>query len=175
MNGHNLLSVIGRVLFAAIFLCSTSPLVRGDDLTGTPPSPPAVIGTEITANLVNMIFLFDRVASSPPRAATKNYLARVSEPSSPLYPDYVEYQQGKIDRLALEKRLPHVAMLGDSLTQNFHFSSMASSFWRARTQWRKNWFLDTDPNPEGIFSVYERLEYLTPLVATEYNGAGALV
>ena len=175
MNGHNLSSVIRRVLFGAIFLCSTSPLVRGDDLTGTPPSPPAVIGTEITANLVNMIFLFDRVASNPPRAATKNYLARVSEPSSPLYPDYVEYQQGKIDRLELEKRLPHVAMLGDSLTQNFHFSSMASSFWRARTQWRKNWFLDTDPNPEGIFSVYERLEYLTPLVATEYNGAGALV
>jgi len=66
-------------------------------------------------------------------------------------------------------------MLGDSLTQNFHFSSLAGSFWRARTQWRKNWFLDTDPDPESIFSVYERLEYLTPLVATEYNGAGALV
>jgi lysophospholipase L1-like esterase len=122
-----------------------------------------------------MIFLFDRVASDPPRAATKNYLARVSEPSSPLYPDYLEYQQGKIDRLELEKRLPHVAMLGDSLTQNFHFSSLASSFWRARTQWRNNWFLDTDPNPDGIFSVYERLQYLTPLVAKEYNGAGALV
>jgi lysophospholipase L1-like esterase len=150
-------------------------LLRGDDLTGTPPSPPAVIGTEITANLVNIIFLFDRVASHPPRVATKNYLARISEPSSPLYPDYLAYRQGKIDRLELEKRLPHVAMLGDSLTQDFHFSSAASSFWRARTQWRKNWFLDTDPNPEGIFSVYERLEYLTPLVATEYNGAGALV
>jgi lysophospholipase L1-like esterase len=64
---------------------------------------------------------------------------------------------------------------GDSLTQNFHFSSLAGSFWRARTQWRKNWFLDTDPDQESVFSVYERLEYLTPLVATEYNGAGALV
>jgi lysophospholipase L1-like esterase len=119
--------------------------------------------------------LFDRVASSPPRATTKNYLARVSEPSSPLYPDYLEYQQGKIDRSELEKRLPHVAMLGDSLTQNFHFSSLVSSFWRARTQWRENWFLDTNPDQESIFSVFERLEYLTPLVATEYNGAGALV
>ena len=168
MNGHNLPSIIRRVLFAAIFLCSTSRLVQGDELTGTPPSPPAVIGTEITANLVNII-LFDRAASNPPRATTKNYLARVSEPSSPLYPDYLEYQQGKIDRLELEKRLPHVATLGDSLAQNFHFSSLASSFWRARTQWRKNWFLDTDPNPEGIFSVYERLEYLTPLVATQYS------
>src|SRR5215216_3344636 len=175
MNGHSLPSVIHRVLFAAILLCSNSRVLRGDDLTGTPPSPPAVIGTEMIANLVNMIFLFDRIASKPPRAATKNYLTRVAEPSSPLYRDYLEYRQGKIDRLELEKRLPHVAMLGDSLTQNFHFSSLASSFWRARTQWRKNWFLDTDPNPQGVFSVYERLEYVTPLVATEYNGAGALV
>jgi lysophospholipase L1-like esterase len=175
MNGYNLPLVIRRVLFAAIFVCSTSLLVRGDELSGTPPSPPAMIGTEITANLVNIIFLFDRVASNPPRATTKNYLARVSEPSSPLYSDYLEYQRGKIDRLELENRLPHVAMLGDSLTQNFHFSSLVGSFWRARTQWRRNWFLDTDPDPDGILSVYERLEYLTPLVATEYNGAGALV
>jgi hypothetical protein len=53
--------------------------------------------------------------------------------------------------------------------------SLASSFWRGRTQWRKNWFLHDDPNPDSIFSVYERLEYLIPLVAREYNGAGALV
>jgi len=39
----------------------------------------------------------------------------------------------------------------------------------------QNWFLDTDPDPESVFSVYERLERLTPLVAAEYNGAGALV
>ena len=174
MSGHNLPPAIRRGLFAAI-LASTALFVRGDELTGTPPSPPAVVTTEIAANLVNIIFLFDRVAGKPPRATTPNYLARVSEPSSPLYPDYLEYQRGKIDRLELEKRLPHVAMLGDSLTQNFHFSSLASSFWRARTEWRRNWFLDTDPNPESIFSVYERLEHLTPLVATEYNGAGALV
>src|SRR5207237_7496715 len=146
-----------------------------DELTGPPPLLPLAIGEHITADLVNLIFLFDRVASDPPRATTPNYLARISQPSSALNRDYLEYQQGKIDRIELVNRLPHVAMIGDSLTQNFYFSSLASSFWRARTQWRKNWFLDTDPNPEGIFSVYERLEYLTPLVATEYNGAGALV
>jgi lysophospholipase L1-like esterase len=132
-------------------------------------------GKEITANLVNMIFWFDRVASDPPRATTANYLARVSDPSSPLYPSYLEYKRGNIDRHELEDRLPHVAMLGDSLTQHFYFSSLPSSFWRARTEWRRNWFLDTDPSPDSIFSVYERLEYFTPVVATEFNGAGALV
>jgi lysophospholipase L1-like esterase len=168
--------LIRQILFAAAFL-GPSVLwdVRGDEFTGTPPPLPMAIGTEITADLVNMIFLFDRVASDPPRATTPNYLARVSNPSSPLYPDYLDYQRGKINRPELERRLPHVAMLGDSLTQHFYFSSLASSFWRARTEWRKNWFLDTDPNPDSIFSVYERLEHLTPLVATEYNGAGALV
>jgi lysophospholipase L1-like esterase len=169
-------SVIRRVLFATAFLCTTTSWeVRASDPTGRPPPLPLAISTEITANLVNVIFLFDRLASDPPRASTPNYLARISDPSSPLYPDYVEYRQGNISRLELEQRLPHVATLGDSLTQHFYFSSMPSSFWRARTQWRRNWFLDTDPNPDSIFSVYERLECITPVVATEYNGAGALV
>jgi lysophospholipase L1-like esterase len=168
--------VINQLLFAATLLCSTTLSdARGDELTGTSPPLPMAVGTEITANLVNVIFLFDRLASDPPRATTVNYLARVSDPSSPLYPDYLEYRRGKINRLELKERLPHVAMLGDSLTQHFYFSSLPSSFWRARTEWRRNWFLDTDPNPDSIFSVYERLNYFTPLVATEYNGAGALV
>ena len=169
-------SIIRLVLFAAVFLYSAAvPGVRADELAGPPPPLPLAIGEHITADIVNLIFLFDRVASDPPRAITPNYLTRVSDPSSALYRDYLEYRQGKIDRFELANRLPHVAMMGDSLTQNFHFSSLASSFWRARTQWRKNWFLDTDPNPESVFSVYERLEHFTPLVATEYNGAGALV
>src|SRR6266487_3463909 len=66
-------------------------------------------------------------------------------------------------------------MMGDSLTQHFYISSPISLFWRARTERRKNWFLDTDPDPASIHSVYERLATFTPLVATEYNGAGALV
>lgn len=169
-------AVIGHALFATTFLCSIALWdIRGDELTGTPPPLPMAVGKEITANLVNVIFLFDRLASQPPRAATPNYLARVSDPSSPLYPDYLQYKQGKINSFELKERLPHVAMLGDSLTQHFYFSSLPSSFWRARTEWRNNWFLDTDPNPDSIFSVYERLEHFTPLVATEYNGAGALV
>ena len=48
-------------------------------------------------------------------------------------------------------------------------------FWRARTERRKNWFLDTDPSPGSIYSLYERLDALTPLVASQYAGDGALV
>jgi len=146
-----------------------------DETTGSPPPLPQEVGENITADLVNLIFFFDRAVSKPPRATTQNYLERISEPSSPLYQDYLEYRQHEIDKVELVNRLPHVAMLGDSLTQHFYASALPSAFWRARTAWRENWFLDTDPDPESVFSVYERLERITPLVAAEYNGAGALV
>jgi lysophospholipase L1-like esterase len=32
-----------------------------------------------------------------------------------------------------------------------------------------------DPSPESVYSVFERLDKLTPLVATEYGGLGAMV
>src|SRR6266513_2113592 len=130
---------------------------------------------QMVANLGDLIFLFDRVSSDPPTARTPDYLKPISTPSSPFYNDYLEYRRGKISRPELVRRLPHVAMMGDSLTQHFYISSPASLFWRARTQRRKNWFLDTDPDPASIRSVYVRVEAFTPLVATEYNGAGALV
>src|SRR5438046_6613425 len=146
-------SIIRPVLFSAIFVYSAAFLgIRADELTGPPPPLPLAIGEHVAADLVNLIFLFDRVASHPPRAITPNYLARVSEPSSALYRDYLEYRQGKIDRIELVNRLPHVAIMGDSLTQNFYFSSLASSFWRARTQWRKNGFIDEDPDPNTRLS-----------------------
>ena len=168
--------IIRQVVFAAVFVFSILlPSADADELVGPPPPLPLAIGEHIIADLVDLIFLFDRLAGDPPRAITPNYLARASQPSSALHQDYLEYRQGKIDRIELINRLPHVAMLGDSLTQHFYFSSLVSSFWRARTEWRNNWFLDTDPDPQSVFSVYERLERFTPLVATEYNGAGALV
>lgn len=39
----------------------------------------------------------------------------------------------------------------------------------------QDWFLNTDPSPGSIYSVFERLEKFTPFVATEYAGVGALV
>lgn len=168
--------VVRRGLLHCVFLfLAVSPTIGADESTGARAPLPVAIGEQATADLVDLIFLFDRAVSKPPRVTTRNYLERISDPASPLYPDYLEYRQGKIDRSGLVDRLPHVAMLGDSLTQHFYMSAMPSAFWRARTAWRENWFLDTDPDPKSVFSVYERLERITPLVAAEHNGAGALV
>jgi len=166
-----------RFLFLAVFFVFLNPFSAiGTEEFANPPTPlPVKASEQIAANLVDLIFLFDRVASDPPTATTPDYLESISTPSSPFYKDYLEYRRGRISRAELVRRLPHVAMMGDSLTQHFYISSPASLFWRARTQRRKNWFLDTDPDPASIHSVYERLEAFTPLVATEYNGAGALV
>src|SRR6059058_3805407 len=166
-----------RFLLLAVFWVFLNPLSAvGTEEFANPPTPlPVKAWEQIAANLVDLIFLFDRVASDPPTARTPDYLQRVSQASSPFYNDYLEYRQGRIDRAELLRRLPRVAMMGDSLTQHFHISSPISLFCRARTQRRKNWFLDTDPDPASIWSVYERMETFTPLVATEYNGAGALV
>ena len=164
------------VFLAGILVFVTAAPAQGTEEFANPSRPfPVVMGEQIAANLVDLIFLFDRVASDPPTARTPDYLERVSRPSSPFYNDYLEYRQGRISRAELVRRLPHVAMMGDSLTQHFYISSPVSLFWRARTQRRKNWFLDTDPDPASIRSVYERLQTFTPLVAAEYNGAGALV
>jgi lysophospholipase L1-like esterase len=164
------------VLLAGFFAFFTVVPAHGTEEFANPRrSFPVVMGEQIAANLVDLIFLFDRVASDPPTATTPDYLERVSQTSSPFYNDYLGYRQGRIRRAELLRRLPHVAMIGDSLTQHFYISSPISLFWRARTQRRKNWFLDTDPDPGSIWSVYERLQTFTPLVATEYSGAGALV
>ncbi len=167
----------GRFFVIAGFcLCWIAFCAFGTEEFGNPPTPlPIKAGEQIAASLVDLIFLFDRVASHPPTATTPDYLQRISKPSSPFYDDYLEYRRGAINRPELVNRLPHIAMVGDSLTQNFYISSPMSLFWRARTERRKNWFLDTDPDPASIHSVFERLETFTPLVATEYNGAGALV
>src|SRR5436190_5601146 len=171
-----MLSPTRFLLFAGFFVFLSPFCGFGTEEFANPPTPlPVRAGEQIAASLVDLIFLFDRVASDPPTATTPDYLERISQPSSPFCSDYLEYRRGAISRAELMNRLRHVAMMGDSLTQNFYISSPISLFWRARTQRRKNWFLDTDPDPASIYSVVERFETFTPLVAIEYNGAGALV
>jgi lysophospholipase L1-like esterase len=163
-----------RGILLLVLICGLR-VAKADQPVDTVASIPGAIGREVAADLVNVVFLVDRVGSKPPKVITRNYLDRVSQPSSPLYRDYVAYREGKIDRAGLANRLPHVAMLGDSLTQHFYVSSLPSSFWRARTVWRNNWFIDSDPSSQSVFSFYERMERVTPLVAEEHNGAGAWV
>jgi len=138
-------------------------------------SLPAEIAEDIAVDLVDALFLFDRLFTKSATVISPDYLDRVSEPSSKFYPDYLEYRSGKIDQTELVRRLPHIATIGDSLSKNFYISSPASILWRARTERQRDWFLDTDPSQRSVYSLYERLEQVTPLVATEYSTSGALV
>lgn len=89
--------------------------------------------------------------------------------------DYFEYKKGRITSAQLVARLPHIAMIGDSLSGNVYVSSALSTFWRARRYYGNDWFLNADPSPESVYGVFERLDKVIPLVATEYGGLGAMV
>jgi lysophospholipase L1-like esterase len=104
-----------------------------------------------------------------------NFLERIAEPTSPFHRDYLAYRNRKITSNELIERLPHVAMIGDSVCTGVYVSSIWSTFWRARTCRGNNWFLDTNPAPAGIRSVSKKLEEFAPFVAIEYAGIGALV
>jgi len=103
-----------------------------------------------------------------------NFLERVAEPKSPFHCDYLAYRKGEITHAELINRLPHVAMLGDSVCLGTYISSPWSTFWHARTSHGKNWFLHFDAAP-SICSVSKALETITPFVAMECAGVGALV
>ena len=113
--------------------------------------------------------------SKPVRVISANFLERIGKPTSRFHPDYVAYRNGEIPQSELIARLPHVAMVGDSACMGVHISSAWDTFWRARTCRGNNWFLDTRPAPTGIRSISKRLEELTPFVAIECAGIGALV
>lgn len=167
---------IRSALFPGIyFMVLSQSLAASPVKESSKSSAPVLIGEEIVINLVNSLFLFDRLVAKSSPVTSPNFMERVSRSSSPFYPDYLQYRRGRIDRAEVARRLPHVAMMGDSIAMNYYNSSSASLFWRARVERRKNWFLDTDPSPESIYSIYERLEKLTPLVAAAYNGVGSEV
>jgi lysophospholipase L1-like esterase len=111
----------------------------------------------------------------PVRVVSANFLERISEPASPFYSDYLAYRNGDVPQAGLITRLPHVALIGDSVCTGVYISSICGTFWRARTCRGNNWFLDTNPAPGGIQSVSKRLEKFTPFVAIECAGIGALV
>ena len=62
-----------------------------------------------------------------------NFLERVAEPESLFHRDYLAYRRGEITRAELIARLPHVAMLGDSVCMGIYISSPWNTLLRART------------------------------------------
>src|ERR1700724_3507528 len=76
------------------------------------PALPVDIAEDIAVDLVDGLFLFDRLFTKSATATSADYLKRVSDPSSKFYPDYLEYKQGRISRVELVERLPHIASLG---------------------------------------------------------------
>ena len=116
----------------------------------------------------------------PPRVkfapvVSANFLKRIAEPNSPFHRDYLAYRDRQISWDELVARLPHVAMLGDSACMGTYISSPWSTFWRAHTRRGSNWFLDNGSSQPGIRGISKRLEEITPLVAVECAGIGALV
>jgi len=104
-----------------------------------------------------------------------NFLERIAQPGSQFHSDYLSYRNGEITKRQLVARLPHVAMLGDSSCMGTYISSRWSTFWRAHTRRGSNWFLDNGSSQPGIRGISKRLEEITPLVAVECAGIGALV
>ena len=52
-----------------------------------------------------------------------NFLERIAEPESRFHSDYLAYRNGEIMLAALIARLPHVAVLGDSVCMDIYISS----------------------------------------------------
>ena len=107
--------------------------------------------------------------------ARSSTLSAISNPASPHHTDYLEYQQGRLTEAQLLDRLPHIAMIGDSLSRDFYVSSLVSMVWRSKMNHGRDWFLDTDPSANSVYSLYERLAQETPLVACEYSSVGGRV
>jgi lysophospholipase L1-like esterase len=110
----------------------------------------------------------------PVPVISANFLERIAEPSSRFYSDYLAYRNGKITQAELIARFPHIALIGDSVCMGICISSIWNTFWRAHTCRGRNWFLDV-VEPTNVRSISKRLEEITPFVAVQYAGVGALV
>jgi len=108
-------------------------------------------------------------------AISADFLERIAEPVSRFHPDYLSYRNREITKQELIGRLPHVALLGDSVCMGIYISSPWGTFWRAHTCRRRNWFADASDPHAGIRSISKRLEEITPFVVTQYAGIGAMV
>jgi lysophospholipase L1-like esterase len=124
------------------------------------------------ALFIGMLWILGCGSLATARSST---LSAISNPASLHNTDYLEYQQGRLTEAQLMDRLPHIAMVGDSLSRDFFVSSFVSCVWRSKMNHARDWFLDSDPAANSVYSVYERLARETPLVACEYSSVGGKV
>lgn len=110
----------------------------------------------------------------PTKAITEDFLERISQPGSRFHSDYLAYRRSEITRAELIDRLPHVAMIGDSVSTGIYVSKLWNTCRQARSCRGRDWFLNVDPKTE-IHSISRRLEKLTPMVARHHGGIGAMV
>ena len=175
--GANRCAVCSAVILF-ILLIAPVPSRTATAPTGENPASPsgsAHLAKILAAGAVDTVLFWDHFFTRPSTVVSSNYLSRVDDRKSRYYSLYANYKQGRISREQLVASLPHVVLIGDSLSKNFYISSVPSVFWRARTEEQRNWFLDTNSSPGSIYSLYERIDKLTPLVATEYARDGAIV
>lgn len=104
-----------------------------------------------------------------------DFLDRIAQADSKFHSNYLAYRDGEISRDELIDRLPHVALIGDSVSMGVHVSTGFGTLWRVRRSSGANWFLDSDRSSGSIRSVSKKLDELAPFVATEYAGLGAMI
>src|SRR5438552_3871997 len=129
-------ALLRLTMFLILFIVSLFVATPFADAAPVPkkPSETTIILERGLGNLIDLVFLFDRIFTRSTTVTSTDYLKRVSEPSSKFYPDYLEYKNGQISRAELHRRLPHVVLLSMSGSKNFYISSVPSMFWRARTE-----------------------------------------
>lgn len=111
----------------------------------------------------------------PRSVVSSNFKDRLADPTSRFHSDYLAFRTGQITQSELVARLPHVAMLGDSVCLGIYVSTPWSTFWRAHTRQRTNWFVQHGSAGSDVRSVSKQLEEITPFVAMQYAGIGAMV
>ena len=165
-----------RFVRVLLFIAAASyTLAATTPLPSSAPSKTAVFEKRLALGTLDTLFFFDHFFTRRASVVSPNYLHRLAESGSPFHEQYVAYRNGKISKTELIDSLPHIAVLGDSLTKNLYVSPSLSLLWRARTTEQRNWFLDTDPSPTSVYSVYERLDKAVPVVASDYARGAAEV
>ena len=85
--------------FPVILLLLVASANGTEELAEKPPSLPLIAAEEVSADTVNLIFLFDRVATKSTTVVSPHYLDRIADPNSRFHRDYEEYRRGRIESL----------------------------------------------------------------------------